>query len=607
MTNYPKPVMRDYQKEYIYNPIMDVMADRISTHRKSKSLLKFLALSTSSGKTFTACNFVVPAIVEMGCDVIYTVPNCASIEEVTEELKLQLPDHLVWGDKSLFGGNFEVPKLKTGQQMVAVMHPTVCSSGDNREIIADLCKDRKVVFISDEAHLGLTCPDAEYTRMAFGGYNAKHEANWFDAIVSFETVAWFMISATPRAPVFVCEDTYDIISEYYDREVLCASQKAIKKVVFYTDDSAAYNNCSKNKRNEADDIIRELDCAEISNDSISVCPNNFTQLNANLVNGFKDEVDWLNMVTKEFDLPATKPAGIIQTNGDKAHQIYHSLGVMGMFPVITTTRDKQVYGFAKPNYQHEFNKDKPNSAQAISFVGNYSNEYNVLVANKIVGEAVNLRNANFLVSDHYRDSCNDTDITTTVEQLLGRVIRWPDVEGINNWKDAIEYREARIADGVPRDVMDRWIDIVFKYEVHMAYSAINAAGVKKFLSKHTFGTVEWANYLKRFDVISRARYGTKGTKTPWSQEGTQEYKAYRDDNPHCEICPRTSNGIPACEASYAGRIPENHILERNEVHHIDGDHSNNDLSNLVTVCPVVHYSISVEERHFINKQYRNAA
>ena len=54
MTNYPKPVMRDYQKEYIYNPIMDVMADRISTHRKSKSLLKFLALSTSSGKTFTA-------------------------------------------------------------------------------------------------------------------------------------------------------------------------------------------------------------------------------------------------------------------------------------------------------------------------------------------------------------------------------------------------------------------------------------------------------------------------------------------------------------------------------------------------------------------------
>jgi hypothetical protein len=602
-----KPQMRDYQKEFIYDPMMRVMNERIE-HANSGTLTKdtpkVLELSTSAGKTFTACNFVIPEIVEMGCDVIYTIPNAASIGEVCEDLQNILPDHLVWAEQSVFGGEFEMPYLKPGQQMVIVSYPTVLSQ--DTELFTKLSKSRKIVIISDEAHKGLSCPDPKWTTIAFGTYIKDHEANWFDAMSGMDLVAWFMVSATPLRSVYVADDVYEVISSFMNRDILYKTHKSVKSVLFF---DTGYKFSTREVR-EAKSVINNSGYMSFVENGLSSRQNGSMRLNKEFTDRMKIEDEWLEKVTKEYDLPKTKPARIIQiSDNNDGQQIFNTLGQTGLQPVITTTHDKKVYGFAKPNYQREFKQNIPKSAQIISFVGNYDNPFTCLVANQIVGEAVNLRNSTLMISEHVRSSKRDMEVTYAVEQLLGRMNRWPEVDGITNWDEAMDYRELRISQGVPRYVMEKWIDMVFSYDLYLAFSPINVSGAQVFFSKHTYNPVEWVNVLKSHEIKSRAKYGNRmiGEKSAWAQEGSQEYKAYRDENPQCEACPKNENGIPVCEAAYEGRVDKEIIYQSNEVHHVDGNHENNDYDNLITLCHVAHFDISVAEKHHHNKKYRPEA
>ena len=96
-----------------------------------------------------------------------------------------------------------------------------------------------------------------------------------------------------------------------------------------------------------------------------------------------------------------------------------------------------------------------------------------------------------------------------------------------------------------------------------------------------------------------------------SKEQDEIYKLYKDENPHCEVCPKNKDGIPECEVA----ARKNHSEDSDEdfakwwfgvleVDHIDGDHTNNNPDNLRTLCSDEHGYKTQKNEDYLNR-YKN--
>ena len=144
--------------------------------------------------------------------------------------------------------------------------------------------------------------------------------------------------------------------------------------------------------------------------------------------------------------------------------------------------------------------------------------------------------------------------------------------------------------------MNEWVDLVFKYDIHIIGSWINRRGVSAFFKTHTYNIDAWEEYLQR--VITKVQNKPKPRKkygmseaTPHAQAGPQAYKNYKDTHRRCEL-----SGCNCYEAMVVnGFYTEEEYFSDLEVHHKGGDRSNMDPEYLMTVCSMAHNKLTREE------------
>ncbi|MDA9993218.1 DEAD/DEAH box helicase family protein [bacterium] len=595
--------LREYQTDHIYNPIVDVINQNLQTSKRNPKY-SVLALSTSAGKTFTVTNFCVQYCLDNGCDVILTSPNGASLEEVKDEMVVRYPDAYIIIETGFAGAEHFVAPV-TDKRVIILCHPTFLSQ--QNFAISKWAKKRKLVLFSDEAHKGFMCSNAEDTFEAFGYSISEYTAEWHQCLYAIPHVAWFLLSATPLRTTFSGNE-FAHISEYFDKDVLCAEQAAVKNVTVYSPYFPGFSPemLVEEFRHHVDPYEDPFPIYKRISEYIRYTLVHMDGALDKLNNKWSDEDAWLEKVTQEYKLPVAKPARAVQANNQwHARNLYRSLAENTS---INTGADKKVFGYNRNDYLRNF-PHYIRSQDMINHVNNKSNSTNVMVANKLIGEAVNIPNLNSMVSFHERNSVQDNAVTHSVEQLLGRMIRWPDVDGIKNWKDAIAYAENRIAQGVPREVMYKWISTVFEYEVHMSFSENNLYGILAFFQRHTYNPQEWADYKSRliYECIAEQKkrvkvYGVTA-KTAHAQAGSQNYKNYKHSHPECEHCAKREilgQTVPTCKIPVVyGEWTEDEYFASLDVHHIEGREDSatmNDADKLITVCKPMHHRLDAELR-----------
>ena len=417
--------MFDYQHDNIYRPVVEVLDYNLSNPPFEK-IFDILALATGSGKTTVIAKFCFDYALNKGCDIIYTNPNAASLDEVLNICYSEYPDSNIIMEKSFTGKCYL--NVTDGHNII-LCHPTVLS----QNVDAFKClQDRFVVVFSDEAHKGFMCPGAEYSTQSFGYSIPTYEAQWHNCINEIPNIAWFLISATPlqttnHHPMF------RLASEFYEKDVLCKRQKACKSVTYI------------------DSIV-----------------NHEKEMNEK----FLKNDERLKYLTEQNDLPKTKPTRLIQIrNTNHAINSFYKYFDNSAICIARAKRSKH-YRFT-------------NSHDVFNYVNDINTSTNTIIANRLIGEAVNIPNATCLTSYQDRPTIQYGYATQGVEQLLGRMLRWPSVYGLTCWEDVFEFVEKKISQGADRKEMYEWVDLVFKYEVHIVGSWINKRGIEAFLKKHT--------------------------------------------------------------------------------------------------------------------------
>lgn len=573
-----KPLeMRDYQIKHIYNPIMDKVKENIR-YPELNTRFNVLGLSTSAGKTFTISNFVIDSCLREGCDVIYTTPNHASSDEVEAEIAAAYPKTKV---VKIAGFSGETPFVDpvTDESVIYIAHPTFVSQ--NKDAIGQWSRDRKLVVFSDEAHKGFMCPDKDSTEDAHGYHIENFTAEWYRCREAIPNVGWFLVSATPLNTT-ENPDLFETISTFFDNDTLSLYQAANKSVNIYG--------------------VRSRLPTAFEYPGEPLHPAKLVRM----VNSFKENCAWVSEATAKWNLPKSKPVMVIQArNTEQAKKFFHMLDADIGISISELKLSKEKI---ENNYEYTTYKT---SHDVMSQLSKKHTLPTVLIANKSVGESVNIPGITNLVSFHRHDSVKNNDITHVVEQVLGRALRFSKTEGISTWTDLIEYKLKRLEEGVPAEILEKWIDLVFKYDVHLIGTPNNIQGAKKFFSKHTMNPGEWSSYIERVQEqfsskkqTGRKKYGdTPAQKS--AQKGSQSYKNYKDVQRDCEHCPpiastviQTLNAnyshdkVPLCKFGVVeGTIDPEYYYASMEVHHKDGNRHNNDDENLITVCRQQHLKL----------------
>ena len=536
----------EYQEEKIYDPVVEIIDSSLS-NPPSEKIFNMLALATGSGKTTVIAKFCFAHALSKGCDIIYTNPNAASLNEVFDICLNDYPDSNIIMEKS-FTGKCQLDL--TDEHNIILCHPTVLSQ--NVDAFEPL-EDRNVVVFSDEAHKGFMCPSAEYSRQAFGYPIPSYEAQWHNCINEIPNIAWFLITATPLQTTYN-HSMFRLASEFYEKDVLCERQKACKSVTYI------------------DSIV-----------------NHEKEMNEK----FLENDERLGYLTEKNDLPRTKPTRLIQVrNTDHALGCFNKHFDQSAICIAVSKHSKRYNSLGQWFSVYKFY----NSHSVFNHVNDINTSTNTIIANRLIGEAVNIPNATCMISYQERPTIQCGHATQGIEQLFGRMLRWPKVEGLDCWEDVFEFVEKKISQGADRKEMNEWVDLVFKYDIHIIGSWINRRGVSAFFKTHTYNIYAWEEYLQR--VISKVQNKPKPRKkygmseaTPHAQSGPLAYKNYKDTHRRCEL-----SGCNCYEAMVVnGLYSEKEYFTDLEVHHIGGDRSNMDPKYLMTVCSMAHNKLTMEE------------
>lgn len=575
--------MYEYQKQYIYDPVINELENQ------SNDKMKMLALATSAGKTHTLSRHVIPDAMSNGLAdiVIFTTPNPASMGEVVEALKESVPTGVeVVCEPGFAGGN--VPIQLALSPTVVVCHPTWIST--NKDVLAKLAGAKNVVGFCDEAHIGFQASDAYEAEIAYGRSCTYYPAEWNNAVQGIAYKAWFLITATPRNTVDG-SDYMEILSEFFDLNVLANRQKRVRAVVLNRED---YMDALRLPTHDYENMV------------------DHHVVNTWYTNG----TDIVNYLSEKYDLPKVKRAAIFQgKNTQSCVNIWFDVGKSSPMSstAIAISERKKVYGAFSERESKQClgvsTEKSLNSTDVVNGVNSSETQVDRIVANNNVKNAVNISGATVLYSEKDNRSIRDVTVTQGVSQLLGRMPRWPNVEGLQNWDDVAVFRQEKIEADVPEQDIDRWIDLVFGYTVVLPWSPVNVAGVNAFLGKHTFGFDEWDEFVQKKYQLAREgklKKRSLGHKTPWSQPGDLKYRLNKGE--YCEVCPpipEVESDLPACAYVHfeLKGLSREAYIEALDVHHDGGDHLNGDCE---THCANHHRAVTHEEGHANNLKYREA-
>lgn len=559
--------MYTYQKQYIYDPVLG----ELTSQQNDK--MKMLALATSAGKTHTLTRHVIPDAMSQGLAdiVIFTTPNPASMGEVSDALKESVPAGVeVVCEPAFAGGN--VPIQLALAPTVIVCHPTWVST--NKKVLAQLAGAKNIVGFCDEAHIGFQASNEEEAVTAYGRSCTYYPAEWNNAVQGIPYKAWFLVTATPRNTV-EGSDYMEILSECFELDILANMQKRVREVIF----NPGLVDC---------DYANSL---------------------------YDDETSIIERLTQKYDLPTVKRAAIFQgKNTAGCVDIWYAVGKSSptFSTAIAISDRKRVYGANGPVSAIVLGEDRDvtlNSTMIVNGVNDPDTPVDRIVANNNVNNAVNISGATMLYSEKDNKSIRDITVTQGVEQLLGRMLRWPNVEGLNSWEDVAVFRQEKIEAGVPETDIDEWIDLVFGYTVILPDSPVNVAGVKAFFKKHTFDKDGWDTFVQnKYQLAREGKLQSKsrslGHKSPWSQPGDLKYRLEKGE--YCEECPPipgVGSDLPACAWIHfeLKGLSKGGYLESLDVHHEGGDHLNGEPT---THCANHHRAVTHEEGHAVNVKYR---
>lgn len=579
--------MYPYQQQHIYDPVINELTNQVNDK------MKMLALATSAGKTHTLTRHVIPDIIGNGLAdiIIFTTPNSASMGEVNSAIKDSVGNNIaVVCEPGFSGGN--VPIQLALQPTVIVCHPTWVSQ--NRDVLKQLSNAKRIVGFCDEAHIGFQADGVEEAIIAYGRSCTYYPAEWNNAVQDIAYKAWFLITATPRNTV-EGSDYMEILSECFDLPVLANSQKRVRKIVFNRYD---YMDSLRIPEHDYDELV------------------DYNDANTWFANG----INIVEELSEKYNLPKVKKSAIFQGKGtDNCLDIWYNVGANSprMSTAISISERKKIYNSqsvrATARYLGLEDKDTPNANDIVNGINDPNKAVNRLVANHNVGNAINLPGATILYTEKDNRSIRDVTVTQGVEQLLGRMLRWPSVEGLACWDDVAVFRQEKIDEGVPEKDIDCWIDLVFAYTVVLPWSPVNKAGVNAFLRKHTYGFDDWDQYvqgkyeLAREGKLTKSKRRSLGQKSPWSQPGDLKYRLNKGE--YCEVCPPipgVGSDLPACAYVHfeLKGMSVKAYLEQLDVHHVDGHHENDDPENSVTYCANHHRAVTCEEGHAVNVKYR---
>lgn len=459
-----------------------------------ENIFWIIASSTSSGKTFVITNYSIPFCVESDLNVIFTSPNIASLEEVHRSLEDQFAQDC--------GVTVELYKEFSGEQAfdsrpkntvrVIVAHPTFLSMQE--DTIGPWAAKNSLVVFSDEGHKGFMCSNKEETEEAYGYHIADYEGKWYDSFDRIPTVAWFLLTATPLATT-KDKGRFRILSEYFDRNELGKYQASVKKIVLYGSSPVSEDTLKKYSiERESEDLDSCLD---------------------GLYRRWAAEDERVRVLSEKYDLPLAKPSRVIQAStGDSIERRYHKAPTENK--CLAISRKKDIKGFRLEAYKEYFdlpkNQFRPSSQDVISYFNSLDNPVNHMFMVNVISEAVNISNLTALVSFKERATVQDTSVTFSVIQLLGRMLRWPKTEmkELNSWPALICFAEEKIADGADAGEIYEWIDLVFGYELHIVSSPVNVNGIVDFFNKYSFSIPEWKGFKEKLKVDTLPDRATLG-------------------------------------------------------------------------------------------------
>lgn len=596
--------MRQHQKEYIYDPVVDYVDRHKLLPPSTERPYQVLGLSTSAGKTFTANEHLVEYYINNGLCFVFTSRLTAGIDEVSKRISELHPTTPLFVSKAVAGCSTDPyhfiknAPVHSDDPFVMVCTPEYLHSQQHGFSDWIIEHNKKVVIMSDEGHNGFMCPNKESTKQDHGYFIGGYTAEWYNMKKHIPTVAWFLISATPLNSTMDHPD-YELLSEFYDREILCQYQKRVKSITMVRGLREQYTGTAESFFDFDNDDNSEfiVDTDNTLKDLMLLGHQHNAQ-----------EQQWLRQVESQYGFPSAQPTTLVQSaTSEDAEKDYMYLGSN---TVINISDRKEVYN-------QGWSVHKYSSQELIDIINDQNNESVCMVANQSVGEAINVHGATRLYSYHEKKSIKSADVTHKVEQTQGRMIRWPKVDGIHNWYDVYRYKAKRVAEGVPEDIIDKWIDIVFTYDVFVSSHLNVERGLVAFYDKHTYRPAEWDEYLSRIetavqeeirlaaaedhnviDLAKRKKYGAAWA-IPSAQKGAMEYRNYKKNE--CEHCSKVEiddQEVPACKIPVVlGDCTEKDYFDSLHVHHINGRENldtMNHTENLITVCGAAHRRLDRE-------------
>lgn len=195
-------------------------------------------------------------------------------------------------------------------------------------------------------------------------------------------------------------------------------------------------------------------------------------------------------------------------------------------------------------------------------------------------------------------------------QMIGRAERVNNqLPGVWNRKQLKDFLQSvKKEDHNAYSLYVLWILLTNYTEIHVPSSPTMNYAV--YVDVKSAGTLE--EFLEDINVsdneIVNEHSNFIKSKTPWSQEGTDEYKDHRE----CEVCKKVHHDdfgfVPACEIGYLMQDwKRENIWLTNDIDHIDGNHKNNCPDNLRSTCKPQHDSKSRESGDYIPQKYKEVA
>jgi hypothetical protein len=133
--------------------------------------------------------------------------------------------------------------------------------------------------------------------------------------------------------------------------------------------------------------------------------------------------------------------------------------------------------------------------------------------------------------------------------------------------------------------------------------------VKQFIETDTFRKTEGEAFMLKQIFKEGPIPGLYLSHSTTVQDDT--YKKFKKN--HCEVCKTDKNGYTSCfNKAWSGmqhltscKISEDEMKMLwplcLDVHHIDGNHFNNDPANLVTICPNIHRAVTMKNQDYNNR------